>query len=420
MFFLVSCCYYNVVLDDCSVWNVGDDAGGAGSWVSMVSLLYRIRRSPTRNTVKIRESSDRSSWWKAVFKSSLLNIDFPVNMGMMSSTLGIGRLVSCSALLRFLRSNVTLMEPSAFGTNTGLDNHVTGPWCGSMTSSASILWIASSNVSFKWYGTGLGGCITGDALGFICSWMGSAFIFPKPWNTDGCCVMMRAMGGVTDFVCSVASSVDAVLVLIELMRLPFISIVGVLKVILPSGSAGLHDTKLMGFSRISSTTIHVDLHFLFLQYVCVVNSPLGVISLLPYGWSWMCVFVRRLILSGTWLSRIYISFRACVNHGTDLASFKCDVGEIWFFVVVCVSFTVVAPMTVNVEISLWCVRHTEEKWFFLPQMPQNLPRARHVGPQSHFGSPQPKHRFWMLFLAAEIVWFFVGCVRGISPLFADY
>ena len=24
----------------------------------------------------------------------------------------------------------------------------------------------------------------------------------------------------------------------------------------------------------------------------------------------------------------YISFRACVNHGTDLASFKCDVGEI--------------------------------------------------------------------------------------------
>ena len=27
----------------------------------------------------------------------------------------------------------------------------------------------------------------------------------------------------------------------------------------------------------------------------------------------------------------YISFRACVNHGTDLASFKCDVGEICFF-----------------------------------------------------------------------------------------
>ena len=38
------------------------------------------------------------------------------------------------------------------------------------------------------------GCITGDALGFI----GSAFIFPKPWNTDGFCVMMREMGGLTD------------------------------------------------------------------------------------------------------------------------------------------------------------------------------------------------------------------------------
>ena len=93
------------------------------------------------------------------------------------------------------------------------------------------------------------------------------------------------MGGVTDFVSSVASSVDAVLVPIELMRLPFISILGVLKVIIPSGSSRLHDTKLMGFSgrSSSSTTIHVDLHFLSLQCVCVVNSPLGLISLLPYG-----------------------------------------------------------------------------------------------------------------------------------------
>ena len=193
--------------------------------------------------------------------------------------------MSCSALLRFLRSTVTLMEPSAFGTSTGLDSHVTGPWCGSMISSASILLIASSNVSFKWYGMGLRGCITGDALGFIYSWIGTAFIFPKPWNTDGCCVMMRAMGGVTDFVSSVASSLDTVLVPIELMRLPFISILGVLKVIIPSDSARLHDTKLMGFSgrSSSSTTIHIDLHFLSLQCVCAVNSPLGVICLLPYG-----------------------------------------------------------------------------------------------------------------------------------------
>ena len=91
------------------------------------------------------------------------------------------------------------------------------------------------------------GCITGDALGFICSWMGLAFIFPKPWNTDGCFVMMRAMGGLTDFVSSVTSSVDAVLVPIELMRPPFISILGVLKVIIPSDSARLHDTKLIFF-----------------------------------------------------------------------------------------------------------------------------------------------------------------------------
>ena len=199
-----------------------------------------------------------------------MNIDFPVNIGMMSSTLGIGKRVSCSALLRFLRSTVTLMEPSAFGTSTGLDSHVIGPWCGSMTSSASILRTASSNVSFKWYGIG-------DALDFICSWMSSTFIFPKLWNTDGCCVMMRAMGGLTDFVNSVASSVDAVLVPIELMRLPFISILGVLKVIIPSDFARLHDTKLIDFSgrSSSSTTIHVDLHFLSFQCVCAVNSPLG-------------------------------------------------------------------------------------------------------------------------------------------------
>ena len=193
--------------------------------------------------------------------------------------------MSCSALLRFLRSIVTRMEPSAFGMSTGLDSHVTGPWCGSVTSSDSILQITSSNVSLKWYRIGLGDYMTGDVLGFTCSWMGSAFIFPKPRNTDGCCVMMRTMGGLTDFVSSVASSVDAVLVPIELMRLLFISILSVLKVIIPSDSARLHDTKLIDFpSRSSSsTTIYVDLHFLSFQCVWAVNSPLGVISLLPYG-----------------------------------------------------------------------------------------------------------------------------------------
>ena len=131
----------------------------------------------------------------------------------------------------------------------------------------------------------LGGCITGAALGIICSWMGSALIFPKP-----CCVMMQAIGGLTDFASSVASPVDAVLVPIELMRLPFIFILGVLKVIVPSDSARLQDTKLIGFSgrSSSSTTIHVDLHF-FVSPVCTCcEFTFGVISLLPYGWSWMC------------------------------------------------------------------------------------------------------------------------------------
>ena len=54
---------------------------------------------------------------------------------------------------------------------------------------------------------------------------------------------MRTMGALTDFVSSVASSVDAVLVPIQLMRLPFISMLGVLKVIIFSDSARLHDTK---------------------------------------------------------------------------------------------------------------------------------------------------------------------------------
>ncbi len=63
---------------------------------------------------------------------------------------------------------------------------------------------------------------------------------------------------------SVASSVDTVLVPIGLMRLPFISILGVLKVIIPSYSARLHDTELIDFPgrSSSSTTIHVDLLFL--------------------------------------------------------------------------------------------------------------------------------------------------------------
>ena len=105
----------------------------------------------------------------------------------------------------------------------------------------------------------------------------------------------------------------------------------------------------------------------------------------------MCVFVRRLNLLGSCFSRITlasapVSIMARIWHPLNVMLVKFD------FFVVCVSFTVVAPMTINVAISLWCVRHTEEKWFFLPQMLLNLPRARHVGLRSHFGSPQPKHR----------------------------
>ena len=130
-------------------------------------------------------------------------------------------------------------------------------------------------------------------------------------------------------------------------------------------------------------------------------SSVYVLWICLWGWSVYyhtvevgCVFCETSDLVGYLAFQDYISFHACVNHGTDLASFKCDVGKIWFFfflLCVCVSFTVVAPMTVNVEISLWCVRYIKEKWFFLLQMLHNLPHARHVSPRSHFGSPQPKH-----------------------------
>lgn len=102
----------------------------------------------------------------------------------------------------------------------------------------------------------LGGCMTGDALGFILL----GFIFPKPWNTDGCCVMMWTMEGLTDFFSSVTSSVDAISALIAFF---FNSILGVLKVIIPSDPARLLDTKLIDFPdrSSSSTTIHVDSFF---------------------------------------------------------------------------------------------------------------------------------------------------------------
>ena len=62
----------------------------AGS-IPMVSRLYRISRSPARKTVRGRDSLDSSSWWKAVFRSSLVKVDCTLNIGIMSSTRGIRR-----------------------------------------------------------------------------------------------------------------------------------------------------------------------------------------------------------------------------------------------------------------------------------------------------------------------------------------
>ena len=61
--------------------------------------------------------------------------------------------------------------------------------------------------------------------------------------------------------------------------------------------------------------------------------------------------MRRLILSVTWLSRITlasapVSIMARIWHPSSVMLVKFD------FFVVCVSFTMVAPMTVNVKISL--------------------------------------------------------------------
>ena len=59
--------------------------------------------------------------------------------------------------------------------------------------------------------------------------------------------------------------------------------------------------------------------------------------------------------------------------------------------------------------------------FFLPQMSQNLPYARHVGPRSYFGSPQPKHRLLDVVSNCRIFFFFfVGCVKSIFPLFCRF
>ena len=62
-------------------------------------------------------------------------------------------------------------------------------------------------------------------------------------------------------------------------------------------------------------------------------------------------FVRRVILSGTWLSRItlasaLVSIMGRIWHPSSVMLVKFD------SFVVYVSFSVVAPMTVNVEISL--------------------------------------------------------------------
>ena len=66
------------------------------------------------------------------------------------------------------------------------------------------------------------------------------------------------------------------------------------------------------------------------------------------------LFVRRLILLGAWLSRItlasaLVSIMARIWQPSSVMLVKFN---FFFFVVVCVSFTVVALMTVNVEISL--------------------------------------------------------------------
>ena len=62
----------------------------AGS-VPIVSRLYCISRSPVRKNVRGRDSQDSSSWWEPVFRSSLVKVYFPLNIGIMSSTCGMGR-----------------------------------------------------------------------------------------------------------------------------------------------------------------------------------------------------------------------------------------------------------------------------------------------------------------------------------------
>ena len=104
----------------------------------IVRRLYRIGLSPARNTVSGLDSADNSNWWYAVRKSSFVKIRLPANIWRISSTREMGKCVFSMALFTWHKSTVMQREPSGFGTSTGLEIHVTGPVCSSMTPSFSM------------------------------------------------------------------------------------------------------------------------------------------------------------------------------------------------------------------------------------------------------------------------------------------
>ena len=102
-------------------------SSSAADRVPIVSRLQRMNLSPAGKTVKGRDSSDSFRWWKAGSKTSLVKVGIRLNIGIMSSTSGIGRWGFWRASFRLRRSTVTLTPTSGLGTSNRLSSHVTGP-----------------------------------------------------------------------------------------------------------------------------------------------------------------------------------------------------------------------------------------------------------------------------------------------------
>lgn len=137
------------------------------------------------NTVIFLDSSDKTHWWKPLYKSCFENTADPFSSKIMSSIDGV-TWHSCFIAWFALRMSTHSLMPFgvfAFGATTKLDTHGVAPFTDSITSIFSRRSSSFSTLSLRWNGIQRGLLATGTTLSSMWNFISPSFNLPSPWNT---------------------------------------------------------------------------------------------------------------------------------------------------------------------------------------------------------------------------------------------